>query len=137
MGCSGLKETVFPKTGSVSVENIDLDCWFEIGPGQLLNCSCSRIAVEGLSGSGDNVDLFESQSEVIISDAPGVLGVAELGNLVLVADSIACKPLPVSFKPDADKDIPPLVSRVIVGNSGGDESASHLDLWAGTSEILE
>jgi hypothetical protein len=55
-----LEEAIFPKTGSVSVENIDLDYRFEIWLGQLLDCSGSGIAVEGLSSSSDNVDLLEA-----------------------------------------------------------------------------
>ena len=132
-----LKKAVFPKTGPVSVENIDLDYWFEVGLRQLLNCSCSRIAVEGLSSSGDNVDFLEAQPEVVVPDSSRVLGVAELSNLILVAYSIAGEPLPVCLKPGSYKDVPPLIASVVVGSSGGDERSSYLYLGAGASEILE
>ena len=137
MSSPRLKEAVFSKTGSVSVENIDLDNRFEIGLGHLLNCPCSRIAIEGLSCSSDDVYFLESQSEVVVSDSPRVLGVAELANLILVADSIAGEPLPVCFEPGSDKDVPPLISGVVVGRARRDELPSHLDLWAGTAKVLE
>src|SRR6266568_7171944 len=119
------------------MEDVDLDYWFEVGLGHLLDRSGSVVAVECLSGSGYNVDFLESQSEVVVSDAPRVLGVAEFGDLVLVGDPVAGEPLPVCFKPGSDKDVPPLVARVVAGSSGRDESASHLYLGTGASEILE